>query len=102
MTAVRPLCALWYLRKFDSMPPTDFGETLRQVEAEIPVPWTKPDDLPFNPKKDELPKVGGAMFKDGFNAAFCDGSVHFIKKDVDRDTLRYLIDRADGMVVNIP
>jgi hypothetical protein len=38
------------------------------VEAAEAVPWTKPADLPYDPKQ-PLPKLGG-MFKDVFNAAF--------------------------------
>src|SRR5262249_21736661 len=34
------------------------SNTLMVVEGEEPVPWTKPDDLPFDPKK-PLPRVGG-------------------------------------------
>jgi prepilin-type processing-associated H-X9-DG protein len=45
------------------------------VEAEEGVPWTKPDDLEFDPLK-ELPKMGN-FFKGGFNALMADGSVRF-------------------------
>jgi hypothetical protein len=78
------------------------SNTILCVEAEKSVPWTKPDDLPFDPKKDELPKVGGAMFEAGFNCLICDGSVRFIKKDVAKETLKALITRDGGEVINLP
>lgn len=78
------------------------SNTILCVEAEKSVPWTKPDDLPFDPKKDELPKVGGAMFEAGFNCLICDGSVRFVKKDIAKDTLKALITRDGGEVINLP
>ena len=70
------------------------------VEAADAVPWTKPEDLPFDPEK-PLPKLG-AEFPDIFNAAFCDGSVHALAKKIDDNTLRALITRNGGEVVNLP
>lgn len=78
------------------------SNTILCAEAEKSVPWTKPDDLPFDPKKDDLPKVGGAMFEAGFNCLICDGSVRFIKKDIAKETLKALITRDGGEVINLP
>jgi Protein of unknown function (DUF1559) len=72
------------------------SNTIFVVEAGEAVPWTKPDEIPYNPKK--LPKLG-AMFGDGFYALFADGSVHFIKKKVDPQIIHALITRAGGEVV---
>ena len=36
------------------------------------------------------------MFRDGFHVAFIDGSVSFLSKEIDADTLRALITRAGG------
>ena len=72
--------------------------TIMIVEAANSVPWTKPEDLPFDPEK-PLPKLG-AEFPDIFNAAFCDGSVHAITKKIDDKTLRALITRNGGEPVN--
>jgi prepilin-type processing-associated H-X9-DG protein len=47
------------------------------AETEEGVPWTKPDDIEFDPKKD-LPAMG-KFFKGGFNVAYCDGSVRYFK-----------------------
>src|SRR5262249_42553125 len=81
---------------------TDVGDgtsnTILVVEAEDPVPWSKPADLTYDPKKD-LPKFGG-LFKDGFNAAFADGATRFIRKDNDEKMLRALITRSGGEVVD--
>ena len=46
--------------------------TIMVVEAARPVPWTKPEDLPFDKEK-PLPELGG-LFEDGFFAALADGS----------------------------
>jgi prepilin-type processing-associated H-X9-DG protein len=73
------------------------SNTIFVVEAGDAVPWTKPVDLPYDPKR-RLPKLGG-VFKEGFNALFADGSVRFIPHDFDVPTLRALITRAGGEVI---
>jgi hypothetical protein len=75
------------------------SNTILIVEAAEAVPWTKPDELPFDPKKD-LPKLGlkGA---ETFNAAFADGAVHTLKKDIDKDKLKALITRNGGEAASI-
>lgn len=78
--------------------PDGTSNTIMIVEAGDPVPWTKPEDLPFDPDK-PLPKLG-AEFSDIFNAAFCDGSVHAIHKNIDDKTLRALITRNGGEPFN--
>ena len=50
---------------------------------------------------DPLPKLG-AEFPDVFLAAFCDGSVHEIQKDIDPKKLRALIIRNSGEIKNPP
>jgi RNA polymerase sigma factor (sigma-70 family) len=76
------------------------SNTIMIVEAGDAVPWTKPEDLPFDPDK-RLPKLGGE-FPDIINAAFCDGSVHEVTKKIDDKTLRALITRNGGEPVNSP
>src|SRR5439155_733028 len=68
--------------------------TLLIVEAGKPVPWTKPEDLPFEAGK-PLPKLGG-LFPDGFHAVFCDYSTRFIPKDTPEDKIRALITWQGG------
>jgi hypothetical protein len=67
-------------------------------EAGEPTAWTKPGDLPFDPKK-ELPKLGG-LFDGDFHVVLCDGSVRRIKKGADEKELRKLIMPADGEVID--
>jgi hypothetical protein len=69
------------------------------VEAEEPVPWSRPADLKYDPKK-PLPKFGG-LFKDGFHAVFADAAVHCIKKDFDEQTMRAVITKSEGEVVEL-
>jgi hypothetical protein len=73
------------------------SNTIAIVEANTTVPWTKPDDLPYDPKK-PLPKLGG-HFKNDYSALFCDGSVHFLRDSISKETLHLLIQRNDGQVI---
>jgi RNA polymerase sigma factor (sigma-70 family) len=74
------------------------SNTLMVVEAATPVPWTKPEDIPFDPDK-PMPKLGG-LFERGFNAGFADGSVRFIAKTINDRLLRALITRNGGEPVS--
>jgi hypothetical protein len=69
------------------------------VEAGEAVPWTKPEELPYDPDK-PLPKLGG-LWKTGFHVAMCDGDVRNVKKTVDETTLRRFITRNGGEVVDL-
>ncbi len=73
------------------------SNTFLVVEATEAVEWAKPDDLPYDPKK-ELPKLGLPGAKD-FQAAFADGSVRILPKDTDKKRLHALITRAGGEVI---
>jgi hypothetical protein len=70
-----------------------FSNTLMVVEAAEGVPWSKPEDLPFDPQKDP-PKLG--YFPDGYNVGMADGSVRRLKKQLDPKVLKALITRAGG------
>jgi hypothetical protein len=76
------------------------SNTFLVAEAGEPVPWTKPEDLPYRADK-PLPKLGG-LFADGFHAALADGSVRFIPKDTDEKTLRAVITHNGGEDVQVP
>jgi prepilin-type processing-associated H-X9-DG protein len=54
------------------------SNTWMVVEAEEGVPWTKPDELEFDPKK-PLPKFS-TKFRGGFHVLYCDGSVRLYKQ----------------------
>jgi prepilin-type processing-associated H-X9-DG protein len=73
------------------------SNTILAAEAATPVPWTKPEDLPYDPNK-PLPKLGG-LFENGFNVAMCDGSVRFLSNKVTPRTLNLAIQRNDGQVL---
>lgn len=81
---------------------TDFSKDFRDgtsrtflvVEADEPVPWTKPADLEIDPKK-PLPKLGG-LLKNGFYVATADAEVHFVRRTVKEDTIRAYITPAGG------
>jgi prepilin-type processing-associated H-X9-DG protein len=70
--------------------------TIMVVEASDrkAVPWTKPDDFPYDERNPLDGLVG--LTAGGFNALFCDGSVRFISAAVDPKVLRYMFLRNDG------
>jgi hypothetical protein len=74
------------------------SNTILAVEARREVPWTKPEDIPFN-LQGAPPRVGGFTDDGGFNALFGDGSVRYIKNTVAPDVLKALITRAGGEVI---
>jgi serine/threonine protein kinase len=74
--------------------PDGSSGTLLIVEAASAVPWTKPQDLDFDPSKPP-PRVAG-LYKDGLAAAFADGSVRFLTRDLDDETILALITRNGG------
>jgi prepilin-type processing-associated H-X9-DG protein len=75
------------------------SNTILVIEAAKPVAWTKPEDLPFAPGQ-LLPKLGGLSKFGAANAAYVDGSVHYIPRDTDEKILRALITRNGGEVVD--
>jgi hypothetical protein len=78
--------------------PADFPDgtsnTIMVIEASKAVPWTKPEDLVYDPDK-PLPKLGlpGTHV---FHAALCDGSVRSFTPKITQKTLRLAITRNDG------
>jgi hypothetical protein len=65
------------------------------VETSVAVPWTKPVNIPFDPKKD-LPDIGKAYGNRPL-AAMCDGSVRILDlKKIKPETLKNAINSADG------
>ena len=73
------------------------SNTLLVVEAKRNTPWTKPEDIRFDPDK-LLPELGGFVYGK-FEAALVDGSVHVFDAAKIRDELKWLIMRNDGEVV---
>jgi hypothetical protein len=76
------------------------SNTIMLVEAKRAVPWTKPDDIAFDPQQ-PLPKLGG-LRSGGFFNAFADGSVHFFAEDFDPDLLRKLMTKDGGEAASLP
>jgi hypothetical protein len=66
------------------------SNTILIVEAWDPVPWTKPEDLPFSPKG-PLPRLGGIVKDGNSRAVFADGSVHDLGQDIKEETIRAFI-----------
>jgi hypothetical protein len=73
------------------------SNTILVVETGEAVPWTRPDDVRYDPKK-KLPKLGG-VFKAGFHVVMADGSVRIIGSGVGEDTLRAAITRNAGDIL---
>jgi Protein of unknown function (DUF1559) len=78
--------------------PDGTSNTIFCVESTTAVPWSKPVDIAFDPKKD-LPKFGKA-FGEKPLAALCDGSIRTLDmKTLTADTLKYAIQTDDGNVL---
>jgi prepilin-type processing-associated H-X9-DG protein len=75
------------------------SNTFLVVEARNAVPWTKPDDLQFNPGAAASLCGAGSSHPGGFNAAMGDGSVRFIRDTIDVNKFRSMITRNSGEVV---
>jgi hypothetical protein len=74
------------------------SNTILALEAKVPVPWTKPDDLVYDAGK-PIPKLGG-LFREGFHVVLADGSVRYIGRKADTATLRALITPSGGEVID--
>jgi prepilin-type processing-associated H-X9-DG protein len=75
------------------------SNTIMVVESTDAVPWTKPDDLKFDPNAKPSLYGAGSPHPGGFQAAFADGSVRFIKNTINVQVWKALITRASGEVI---
>ena len=75
------------------------SNTIMVIETADMVPWAKPGDFPFDPKKD-LPKIAPVGNRDVFQTLFGDGSVRAISTKVEAKTLKALFTRNGGEVLN--
>lgn len=73
------------------------SNTLGVVEAGPPVPWTKPADIPYDPKK-PVTKLDGP-FADVLHASTLDGAAHALRRDIDPAVMRLLVEMGDGQVI---
>jgi WD40 repeat protein len=76
------------------------SNTFMVVEAADAVPWTKPDELAYDPRK-PLPKLGGC-YAGGFHVSFMDGSVRLLSHALPEKTLRALITPQGNEVIQLP
>jgi hypothetical protein len=70
------------------------GATILIVEAAMPVEWSKPADLVYDPRG-PLPPLGGLLPKT-FHLVLADGTCQLIRRDLPETTLRALITRDGG------
>jgi prepilin-type processing-associated H-X9-DG protein len=80
---------------------TDFTDgtsnTWLVAEAAKAVPWSKPEDIAYDPAK-PVPKLGG-VFGGALNVLYCDGSVRYFLKAPKETTLRAMITRNGGEII---
>ncbi len=70
------------------------SRTLLVGDSRHKVPWTKPEDLPFDMA---IPLSGlGSHHDDGFNAVFADASVRFLKSSISPSALKEILTRNGG------
>jgi prepilin-type processing-associated H-X9-DG protein len=74
------------------------SNTWMVFESAEGVPWAKPDDFEYDPKK-PLPKFA-SFSRGGFNVLFADGSVRFISDTTPEKTLRAMITAHGGEVID--
>jgi len=74
--------------------PDGTSNTILIVEAGLPVPWAKPEDIPYD-AEDPLPRLD-PLFRDGFRIALADGSVRFLSRKIGETSLRAAITRNGG------
>ena len=70
------------------------SNTILVIEAGEPVPWTKPDDLHYDPDE-PLPDLR-CPFREGFRVGLGDGSMRTIYYRISEMTLRAAITRNGG------
>jgi serine/threonine protein kinase len=68
------------------------ANTIMLVETKKMVPWTKPEDIDFEPEG-EMPKLE-SLYEGGFHVAFADNSIKFIKSDTSEKDLRAFFTRS--------
>jgi prepilin-type processing-associated H-X9-DG protein len=77
------------------------SNTIMVATAADAVPWTKPDELAFDPDKDMVKLLGTLPDGTVCNVAFCDGSVRAIDvKKLQRKTLNALVTKAGGEIID--
>ncbi len=75
------------------------SNTLMAVQSSDPVPWTKPEEISFDPAK-PLPKLAGPL-KGGVLALLADGSTRFISDRAKPELVKCAVTRAGGEVMRL-
>jgi Protein of unknown function (DUF1559) len=79
--------------------PNGSSNTILITEAGEAVPWTKPEDLPYDPNG-PLPPLGG-VFEDSLRVGLADGSVReLVKKRMRESDIRAAITRNGGELLS--
>jgi len=86
--------------RFPADVPDGTANTILVTTARTPVPWTSPQDLPFEPDG-PLPPMND-QFSAGFNVLFADGTVRPLRPNIPVDVLRAMITRNGGEAVREP
>lgn len=76
------------------------SNTVMCVTAATAVPWTKPEELDFDPDKD-MTRLVGAVVEGRIQVAMFDGSVRSLTRIPSKKALHGLITQSGGEVVNI-
>jgi Protein of unknown function (DUF1559) len=74
------------------------SNTIMCITAADAVPWTKPDELAFDPDKD-MGKLFGNVVNGKYQMALFDGSVRSFKKLPSKETIKALITANGGEVI---
>lgn len=69
------------------------ANTIAIVEAKRDIPWTKPEDIVFDPRSDAL-QLGG-WYRSGWFAAFADASVRWFPNETNHAEVRNLLTILD-------
>ena len=74
------------------------SNTVLVAETSRAIPWTQPDDPPFD-RDGPLPQFGSGH-PGGFHVIFADGSARFIKSSIESQILKSLLTRDGGEVIS--
>ena len=74
------------------------SNTVLVAETSRAIPWTQPDDPPFD-RDGPLPQFGSGH-SGGFHVIFADGVARFIKSSIESQTLKSLLTRDGGEVIS--
>ena len=85
----------WFGGPIMAVCPDGTSNTILIAEVEKAVPWTKPEDVPFDPTRSMLPLMS-KYFRSGFQVALADGSVRTVTSSMSEATFKNAINGNDG------